>query len=177
MELPVRFIWSHDAFRVGEDGPTHQPIEQEAQLRLLEKVKNHSNHNAMLVLRPADVEETTQAWKLAIENTNGPTGLIFSRQNIENLPEGNDYSQVARGGYIVAGSDDNPDVILIASGSEVSTLVAGAKLLREDGVRVRIVSVKDSSAISLLAINSRCCLSARRSLPSPQVFLLLCGVW
>ena len=141
METPIIFFWSHDAFRVGEDGPTHQPVEQEAQLRLLEKMQNHSGRNSMLVLRPADVEETTQAWKMAVENVNGPTGLIFSRQNIENLPEGTDYKQVERGAYIVGGSDENPDVILIASGSEVSTLAAGAKLLRQDGVRVRIVSV------------------------------------
>ena len=141
MELPVKFIWSHDAFRVGEDGPTHQPVEQETQVRLLEKMKNHSGRNSMLVLRPADVEEATQAWKLAMENTSTPTGLIFSRQNVDNLPEGNDYKQAARGAYIVAGSDENPDVTLVASGSEVSTLVAGAALLRQDGVKVRIVSV------------------------------------
>lgn len=141
MEIPIIFIFSHDAFRVGEDGPTHQPIEQDAQLRLLEKIQNHSGRNSMLVLRPADVEEATVAWKLAMENTNGPTGLIFSRQNVDNLPAGNDYSLVAKGGYIVAGSDENPDVILIASGSEVSTLVAGADLLRKDGIKVRVVSV------------------------------------
>ena len=141
MEQPVKFIWSHDAFRVGEDGPTHEPVEQEAQIRLMEKLKNHKGHNSMLVLRPADVEETTVAWKLAMENTSTPTALIFSRQNINNLPTGNNYSQVEKGAYIVAGSDTDPDVILVASGSEVSTLVAGAELLRKDGVKVRIVSV------------------------------------
>ncbi len=141
MEVPVKFIWTHDAFRVGEDGPTHEPVEQEAQIRLMEKLQNHKGHNSMLVLRPADVEEATEAWRLAMENTTTPTGLIFSRQNINNLPEGNDYSQTCKGAYIVAGSDENPDVILLASGSEVSTLVAGAELLRKDGVRVRIVSV------------------------------------
>ncbi len=141
MEVPVKFIWSHDAFRVGEDGPTHEPVEQEAQIRLMEKMKNHKGHNSMLVLRPADVEETTIAWKLAMENTSTPTGLIFSRQNIANLPAGNDYSQAAKGAYIVKGSEENPDIILVASGSEVSTLVAGAELLRKDGVKIRIVSV------------------------------------
>ena len=141
MELPVKFIWSHDAFRVGEDGPTHEPVEQEAQIRLMEKLRNHSGRPSMLVLRPADAKETTECWLMAMENTHTPTALILSRQNIKNLPEDNDYSQVARGGYIVAGSDNNPDVILVASGSEVSTLVAGAALLREDGVKVRIVSV------------------------------------
>ena len=140
MEMPVKFIWTHDAFRVGEDGPTHEPVEQEAQIRLMEKLQNHHGRNSMLVLRPADAEETTQAWRLAMENTCTPTGLIFSRQNIENLPQGNDYSLTAKGAYVVAGSDENPDVTLVASGSEVSTLVAGAALLRNDGVKVRIVS-------------------------------------
>ncbi|MBQ3634150.1 MAG: transketolase [Bacteroidales bacterium] len=141
MEQPVKFIWTHDAFRVGEDGPTHEPVEQEAQIRLMEKLQNHKGKNSMLVLRPADAEETTVAWKMAMENVSTPTALIFSRQNIANLPAGNDYSQAEKGAYIVAGSDANPDVVLIASGSEVSTLVAGAELLRKDGVKVRIVSV------------------------------------
>lgn len=140
MEQPVKFIWTHDAFRVGEDGPTHEPVEQEAQIRLMEKLKNHKGHNSMLVLRPADVEETTIAWKLAMENTTSPTGLILSRQNIVNLPAGTDYKETDKGAYIVAGSDENPDVILVASGSEVSTLVAGAELLRKEGVKIRIVS-------------------------------------
>ena len=141
MELPVKFIWSHDAFRVGEDGPTHEPVEQEAQIRLMEKLKNHKGHNSMLVLRPADAEETTIAWKLAMENIYTPTALILSRQNITSLPAGNDYTQAAKGAYIVAGSDENPDVTLVASGSEVATLIAGAELLRKDGVKLRIVSV------------------------------------
>lgn len=141
MELPVKFIWTHDAFRVGEDGPTHEPVEQEAQIRLMEKLKNHKGRNSMLVLRPADAEETTMAWKLAMENQTTPTALILSRQNIVNLPAGNDYTQASKGAYIVAGSDDNPQVVLVASGSEVSTLVAGKELLNQDGIRVRIVSV------------------------------------
>ena len=140
MRLPVKFIWSHDAFRVGEDGPTHQPVEQEAQIRLLEKMKNHMGKNSMLVLRPADVEETTVAWKLAMENTDSPTGLICSRQNVTNLPEGTNYAEAAKGAYIVK-DDENYDVILLASGSEVSTLVAGAELLAKDGIKTRIVSV------------------------------------
>ena len=141
MEVPIKFIWSHDAFRVGEDGPTHEPVEQEAQIRLMEKLKNHKGQNSMLVLRPADAEETTVAWKLAMENQSTPTALILSRQNIANLPDGNDYSQVAKGAYIVAGSDNNPQVVLVASGSEVATLVAGKELLNRDGIKVRIVSV------------------------------------
>ena len=140
MELPVKFIWTHDAFRVGEDGPTHEPVEQEAQIRLMEKLRNHSGKNSMLVLRPADVEETTVCWKMAMENMTSPTGLILSRQNIEMLPAGNDYGQAVKGAYEVAGSDADPDVILVASGSEVSTLVAGAELLRKDGMKVKIVS-------------------------------------
>ncbi|MDR2955214.1 MAG: transketolase [Prevotella sp.] len=144
MELPVKFIWTHDAFRVGEDGPTHEPVEQEAQIRLLEKLQNHHGNNAMLVLRPADMNEATVAWKMALENTNSPTGLIFSRQNINDLPAKADrYAEALhaeKGAYIVQ-EDENYDVILLASGSEVSTLVDGAKLLKEDGIKTRIVSV------------------------------------
>ena len=141
MKLPVKFIWSHDAFRVGEDGPTHQPVEQEAQIRLMEKIKNHDGKNSMLVLRPADVDETTVCWKLAMENTDTPTGLIFSRQNVNSLPAGTNYAEAARGAYIVSDSEGTPDVILVASGSEVSTLVAGAELLHQDGIKTRSVSV------------------------------------
>lgn len=142
MQVPIKFIWSHDAFRVGEDGPTHEPVEQEAQIRLMEKLKNHHGQNAMLVLRPADVEETTVAWKLAMENTQTPTGLIFSRQNIAMLPEGTPYAEAAKGAYIVKEAEGGaPDVILVASGSEVSTLAEGALLLNKDGIRTRLVSV------------------------------------
>ena len=144
MQQPVKFIWTHDAFRVGEDGPTHEPVEQEAQLRLMEKLKNHHNQNSMLVLRPADAVETTVSWKLAMENTSTPTGLIFSRQNIKDLPAKtsryNEALQAAKGAYIVTDSD-NYDVILLASGSEVATLVEGSKLLEADGIKSRIVSV------------------------------------
>lgn len=144
MEQPVKFIWSHDAFRVGEDGPTHEPVEQEAQIRLMEKLKNHKGHNSMLVLRPADVTETTIAWKMAMENTATPTALILSRQNITDLPAKesryDEALQAEKGAYIVE-SDENPDVIMVASGSEVSTLEEGAALLRADGIKVRIVSV------------------------------------
>lgn len=142
MELPVKFIWTHDAFRVGEDGPTHEPVEQEAQIRLMEKLKNHKGHNSMLVLRPADVNETTVAWKQAMENTNTPTGLIFSRQNINNLPESSYQTalQAEKGAYVVC-EDVDFEVILLASGSEVSTLVDGAKLLATEGIKTRVVSV------------------------------------
>ena len=144
MELPVKYIWTHDAFRVGEDGPTHQPVEHEAQLRLMEHLKNHSGENSTLVLRPADAQETTVAWQLAMENTSTPTALILSRQNIKDLPsKGNRYEeakQAAKGAYTVE-ECENPSVILVASGSEVASLVEGAVLLRErDGLGVRIVS-------------------------------------
>jgi len=144
MEQPVKFIWSHDAFRVGEDGPTHEPVEQEAQIRLMEKLKNHKGHNSMLVLRPADVEEATVAWKMAMENTHTPTALILSRQNINDLPtkttRKEDAVKAGKGAYVVE-CDGNPDVILLASGSEVATLYEGAALLRADGIKVRLVSV------------------------------------
>lgn len=145
MELPVKYVWTHDAFRVGEDGPTHQPVEQEAQIRLMEKLKNHKGHNSTLVLRPADADETTVAWKMALENTHTPTALILSRQNITSLPvSGNRYEsalQAEKGAYIVVKPESKPDVVLVASGSEVATLVDGAKLLENDGLRVQVVSV------------------------------------
>jgi transketolase len=140
MELPVKFIWTHDAFRVGEDGPTHEPVEQEAQIRLMEKLKNHKGHNSMLVLRPADAEETTECWRLAMENTHTPTALILSRQNIEPLPAGTPYELCRKGAYISAESDENPDIIFVGNGSEVSTLIAGARLLRQEGYKVRVIS-------------------------------------
>jgi len=141
MRVPIKFIWTHDAFRVGEDGPTHEPVEQEAQIRLMEKLRNHEGEDSVRVFRPADAEETTVCWQMAMENMSTPTALILSRQNIVNLPAGNDYTAARRGAYIVGGSDTDFDVILLASGSEVSTLVAGAELLRADGIKVRIVSV------------------------------------
>jgi transketolase len=143
MELPVKYVWTHDAFRVGEDGPTHQPVEQEAQIRLMEKLKNHKGHNSMLVIRPADVNETTVAWEMALENNLTPTALILSRQNIADLP-GSSYEtalQAKKGAYVVQDDEGGPDVVLVASGSEVATLVDGASLLRErDGIKVRVVS-------------------------------------
>jgi len=145
MELPVKYVWTHDAFRVGEDGPTHQPVEQEAQIRLMEKLKNHKGHNSTLVIRPADADETTIAWKMALENTHTPTALILSRQNITSLPvSGNRYEsalQTEKGAYIVVKPESKPDVVLVASGSEVATLVDGAKLLENDGLKVQVVSV------------------------------------
>ena len=139
MELPVKFVWSHDAFRVGEDGPTHEPVEQEAQIRLMEKLHNHHGAPSMLVLRPADSEETTLAWRAAMENTATPTALILSRQDIAPVPNVN-LEGFRKGAYIVS-KDENPQVVLLASGSEVATLMAGAELLRKEGVRLQVVSV------------------------------------
>ncbi len=141
MQVPIKFIWSHDAFRVGEDGPTHEPVEQEAQIRLMEKLKNHKGQDSVRVFRPADANETTVCWQMAMENMDTPTALVLSRQDVQNLPVGTDYEQARKGAYIIAGSDEDFDVILLASGSEVSTLVAGSELLRKDGIKIRIVSV------------------------------------
>jgi transketolase len=145
MRLPVIYIWTHDAFRVGEDGPTHQPVEQEAQIRLMEHMKNHHGENSLLVLRPADSLETNVAWEMALKNRKTPTALILSRQNIKDLPsDTNDrYSDALKsekGAYIVQDCSGTPDIILLASGSEVSTLVEGAVLLRKDNLKVRIIS-------------------------------------
>jgi transketolase len=160
MGLPVKYIWTHDAFRVGEDGPTHQPVEQEAQIRLMEHLKNHHGENSMLVLRPADATETSVAWKLALENKKTPTALILSRQNIKDLPsEKNDrYSdalQASKGAYIVNDCEGTPDIILIASGSEVSTLFEGASLLKNDKLKVRIISAPSEGLYRLQTDNYR----------------------
>jgi transketolase len=146
MGLPVKYVWTHDAFRVGEDGPTHQPVEQEAQIRLMEQLKNHHGHSSMLVLRPADVHETTVSWKLALENTTTPTALLLTRQNVPTLPAfaGStrlaDAAKAAKGAYIIKDAV-SPDVILIANGSEVSTQMDGSKKLEDTGLKVRVVSV------------------------------------
>ena len=148
MELPVKYVWTHDAFRVGEDGPTHQPVEQEAQIRLMEHLRNHHGDRSVMVLRPADANEATVAWKMAMENSGTPTALILSRQGIADLPvrKGSDrYTdalQAEKGAYVVQDCEGKPDVVMLASGSEVATLISGAPLLEErKKVKVRIVSV------------------------------------
>jgi transketolase len=154
MELPVKFVWSHDAFRVGEDGPTHQPVEQEAQIRLLEKMDNLAGHPSLLVLRPADSAETVVAWKMALENQSTPTALIFSRQNIADVPARGasryaDACAANRGAYIAVDDGGRPDLVLVANGSEVSTLVeARQALVSEDKLNVRIVSVISDALFS-----------------------------
>ena len=143
MELPVKYIYTHDAFRVGEDGPTHEPIEQEAQIRLLEQMDNLSGHQAALVIRPADSAETVEAYRLAMNNWESPTVLIFSRQDLEDLP-GEDRRKEARqtefGGYIVKKAD-NPEITLVANGSEVALLCHAAEELAKDGIQAQVVSV------------------------------------
>ena len=144
MRLHVIYIWTHDSFRVGEDGPTHQPIEQEAQIRLMEHLHNHHGERSMVVLRPADGEDTIAAWKIALEEQR-PVALILSRQNIKNLPtlsasRREEAMQSQKGAYIVMDSA-KPKVVMIATGSEVSTLVEGAELLKKDGINVRVVDV------------------------------------
>jgi transketolase len=147
MEIPVKYIFTHDTFRVGEDGPTHQPVEQEAQIRLLEQLKNRSGHNSMLVLRPSDFYETLEAWKMAMENTSSPTALLLSRQNITDIhsrqgsTREKDAAECHKGAYIVR-DPDQPHVILLANGSEVSTLLDAAELLENDyQIKARVVSV------------------------------------
>ncbi len=147
MEQPVKYIWTHDAFRVGEDGPTHEPIEQEAQIRLMEMINNFAGKQAMLVLRPADAAETSIAYQMAMENRHAPTALILSRQDIKDLPapEGMTRSEAAkgamRGGYTVVKPAGTPDVVLVANGSEVSLLCEVAVLLEADGVKAAVVSM------------------------------------
>ena len=139
MELPVKFIWTHDAFRVGEDGPTHEPVEQEAQIRLMEKLKNHSGKNSLLVLRPSDVHATTVCWQMAMENDDTPTALIFSRQNVFDPPKGTNYKLGRKGAYLVK-EVENPACIAVASGSEVSTLVSASEILQAQGININVVS-------------------------------------
>ena len=144
MHLHVIYIWTHDSFRVGEDGPTHQPVEHEAQIRLMEHLRNHKGERSMVVLRPADSEETIAAWKVAVEEKR-PVALVLSRQNIKSLPalgvsRREEAMQLTKGAYIVA-DKAKPSVVMIASGSEVATLVEGAALLEQEGIGVRIVSV------------------------------------
>jgi transketolase len=161
MELPVKYVWTHDSFRVGEDGPTHQPIEHEAQIRLMEQLKNHSGKNSVLVLRPGDSAETSVSWKLAMENKSTPTALILSRQNITDLPStsGSRYQdalQAAKGGYIVKETAKTPDIIFVANGSEVATLVAAAQVLeQEHKINARVVSIPSTGLFLNLPLTER----------------------
>ena len=144
MELPVIYIYSHDSFRVGEDGPTHEPVEQEAQMRLLEELRNLHGRRSVLVLRPADSAETVEAYRMALANSDTPTVLIFSRQDIADLPGADrriKAAQAERGGYVVFGGESKPDGVLVGNGSDVSLLCEVAeKLKADDGLNLRVVS-------------------------------------
>jgi transketolase len=155
MELPVKFVFTHDSFRVGEDGPTHQPVEQEAQIRLLEKMANFSGQPSVTVLRPADPAEAVVAWKLAIENRNSPTVLILTRQNVTNLPavgasRFEDALNSDKGAYIVHPEKGNKlDLVLVANGSEVGLMVESAVALEAEGKSVRVVSAPSEGLFRL----------------------------
>lgn len=162
-ETRVVFFWTHDSFRVGEDGPTHQPIEQESQLRLLEQMDNLSGRPSLLVLRPGDSEEVRQSWRLAVENAIGPTALVFSRQDLVDSPcDGGDRKAnavgLSRGGYVVSGGDARPKIVLLGNGSELGLLSQVATDLRGQGIAARVVSLpslrrfKDQDAAYRLSV-------------------------
>jgi len=136
MRVPVIYVWTHDSVGLGEDGPTHQPIEHVAALRLIPGLD---------VVRPADANETAACWAAILKNGDRPAGLILSRQNLPIVPRGEagfaDTSEVAKGGYVLLDSEGTPDVILIGTGSEVQLAVAAAEQLKGSGVAARVVSM------------------------------------
>ncbi len=154
MEIPVIYLWTHDSFRVGEDGPTHQPVEHEAQLRLMEQLKNHKGNPSILALRPAGSGETTVAWEMALTNKKTPSCLILTRQNVAEVELHGEKSYYHRaldaqkGAYTVYESHkgEKPELILLANGSEVSTLYEGAKLFAQEhkSLKIRLVSIISS---------------------------------
>ncbi|MGA2506882.1 MAG: transketolase [Chitinispirillaceae bacterium] len=179
MGLPVKYVFTHDSFRVGEDGPTHQPVEQEAQIRLLEKLKTPEGHRSMLVLRPADTPETVIAWKMALECRHAPCALLLSRQNIPDLPARKNSTRSAdslgayHGAYTVVECEGKPDIILVANGSEVGTLVEAAKIIEnEKKIRARIVSVPSIALFSEQPIDYRNSVM----MPRIPVFCLTAGL-
>ncbi|MEV6621080.1 transketolase [Amycolatopsis sp. NPDC051106] len=131
MKAPVTYVWTHDSIGLGEDGPTHQPIEQLSALRAIPGLN---------VVRPADANETAYAWKAVLEDIHHPSGLALTRQNVPVL-EGTSAEGVAKGGYVLADSGGTPDVVLIATGSEVQLAVEAKKTLEADGVKARVVSM------------------------------------
>jgi transketolase len=137
MGLPVTYVWTHDSIGLGEDGPTHQPIEHLAALRAIPGLD---------VVRPADANETSACWQTILEQTDRPAGLVLTRQNVPTFPRGregySDTSNVHRGGYVLLDVDGGlPDVVLIGTGSEVQLAVRARELLAADGVRARVVSM------------------------------------
>ena len=138
MGLPVTYVWTHDSIGLGEDGPTHQPIEHLAALRAIPGLD---------VVRPADANETAACWQAILEHDDRPAGLALTRQNVPTFPRGeegfNDTGNVAKGGYVLidADGDGPPDVVLVGTGSEVQLAVEARTLLAEKGVRARVVSM------------------------------------
>lgn len=146
MGLPVKYVFSHDAFRVGEDGPTHQPIEHEAQVRLLEQVDNLEGKQSILVMRPADSAETVACWHMAMKNEHTPSVLILSRQDLNDIPAQKDNRMIEaheaeKGGYLVRKCNGDADITLVANGSEVSLLIDVAERLASKGVKVNVASI------------------------------------
>jgi transketolase len=132
MKLPVIYVFTHDSIAVGEDGPTHQPIEHVASLRAIPN---------LTVIRPADANETAEAWRMALITCNGPTALILSRQNLPILAGEGYQTGVAKGAYVVADCEGKPDLILIATGSEVAVTIKAKTELDKQGVKVRVISM------------------------------------
>jgi transketolase len=131
MGLPVVYVFTHDSIGLGEDGPTHQPVEHVASLRLIPN---------LVVIRPADANETAAAWKVALERRDGPTALILTRQKLP-LVTPADSAHVARGAYVLADAKGKPDIVLIATGSEVQLALEARERLAEDDVEARVVSM------------------------------------
>ena len=130
MGLEVAWVYTHDSVGLGEDGPTHQPVEHLAALRAIP---------GLVVLRPGDANETAAAWRTILEDLEGPAALILSRQDLPILPDA-DFDGVARGAYVLRG-DDDPEVAIVGTGSELSVAIGAAELLSADGVRARVVSM------------------------------------
>lgn len=153
MQQQVIYVWTHDSFRVGEDGPTHQPVEQEAQIRLLESLQNHSHKASLIALRPADWAETLYAWNFALENKDRPTALIFTRQDLDELPTANgtvrreEARKAGNGAYTLSISDSQPEIILLGNGSEVGLLVKVAEILKNHGKKTSVVSCPSSGLL------------------------------
>jgi len=133
MKIPAIFVWTHDSIGLGEDGPTHQPVEHLASLRVMPN---------MDVWRPCDVTESAIAWKVAIENRETPSSLVFTRQSTPFLERGTrQMNSVAKGGYVLRDCRGKPDLILIATGSEVGLAIDAAERLKDEGHKVRVVSM------------------------------------
>jgi transketolase len=134
MALPVVWVWTHDSVGLGEDGPTHQPVEHYAALRAIPR---------LWVIRPADANETVEGWRAALEREDGPVALLLSRQNIEVLDRAvlAPANGLQRGGYVLWDSAAEPQIALIATGAEVAPTLAAARALAEDGVAARVVSM------------------------------------